>query len=34
MIQVDYPLAVKAFNDQDNYLKSKSNEALNGLAVK
>lgn len=29
MIQVDYPLAVKTFNDQDNYLKRKINEALN-----
>lgn len=29
MIQVDYPLAVKSFNDQDNYLKKKINEALN-----
>jgi len=29
MIQIDYPLAVKSFNDQDNYLKLKINEALN-----
>lgn len=29
MIKVDYPSAVKTFNDQDNYLKGKINEALN-----
>jgi hypothetical protein len=34
MVNIDYPQANKAFNDQDGYLKKKVSEILNESKIK